>query len=332
MSFSLNLRRPAITQFRCRKTFTGHWSRGIKHWRQAISTLDPRHLTPYDHIDISDETTQSVRFETAFGEPAMPTKFRYVASESNYRIFKPFPPKTKGFLYLHRPNHASHPAAGSLRFRVVQARDPKGFESGEDLLLPVEHGLQPWSIPLLRLRIHPEYRPFYDHLLYSNVVSPEQDEAIQRMLPPAPFHPSPKAIVMEPMDRFCYDFGKEFPNIVFLGGERIYQHRFRFVPKSRYSTFEEDPYSGIGILRIELIQAKSGLPRLVLRLLKWAVPPKALSDTRSNKMGMFMQREGELVKKIGPNNKEEVWSTNPFRVFGEDKVTMRKFERKYLGM
>lgn len=45
-----------------------------------------------------------------------------------------------------------------------------------------------------------------------------------------------------------------------------------------------------------------------------------------------MQREGEFVRRIGPKNKEEVWSTSPARVFGEDKATIRQFERKYLGI
>jgi hypothetical protein len=215
--------------------------------RQPVSTLDPQKLTPYDQLDVSNELVQSILLETCTDDAPEPTKFRYIATEDNYRVFHPFPPRTTGFLYLRRPEPPYHPAAGSLRFRVVSKRlGPEAFwEKGQDLLLPEEHGYQPWSIPLLRLRIHPEYRPFYDHLLHSNLVTPEQDEAIGRMLPPPPFHPSPKAIVMEPMDKFYYDFGKEFPNVVFLGEEGIYQHRFRFVPKSRYASgVEESPYSG----------------------------------------------------------------------------------------
>jgi hypothetical protein len=129
---------------------------------------------------------------------------------------------------------------------VSKRRGPEAFwDKGEDLLLPEEQCYQPWSIPLLRLRIHPEHRPFSDHLLHSKLVTPEQDEAIERMLPPAPFHPSPKAIIMETMDKFYYDFGKEFPNVVFISEEAIFQHWFRLVPKSRYAPgLENSPYSG----------------------------------------------------------------------------------------
>jgi hypothetical protein len=104
--------------------------------------------------------------------------------------------------------------------------------------------------------------------------------------------------------------------------------------------------AGIGILRIEIFQAKSGLPRLGFRLLKWAAPPKVLgpkekpkaSDQVENRQVKvvrstapnFVQREGESIEKFGANGHEEVWSTTLEKVFGGAKATLQQFERKYL--
>jgi hypothetical protein len=111
--------------------------------------------------------------------------------------------------------------------------------------------------------------------------------------------------------------------VVLLGEEGIYQHRFRLVPKSSYGTAEPAysgeftllsfssamlmkgvGYKGIGVLRIELFQAKSGIPRLGLRLLKWVVPPENTpNDTTPSKQVLATvksqtpkQRKGAATK------------------------------------
>jgi hypothetical protein len=91
---------------------------------------------------------------------------------------------------------------------------------------------------------------------------------------------------------------------------------------------------------MELFQAKSGFRRVGFRLLEWAVPPKPLSlpttaspsKPLSSKKPSPIQREGEFVKKPGANVHDEVWSTSLEKVCGQDKATLRPFERKYLGI
>jgi hypothetical protein len=140
---------------------------------QNISTLDPSRLVVSDFIQLG-------RAKWCIG-----VRYRLISiiycryAESAQRL--PFPPKTCGFLYLHRP-HNLHPCAATLRFRLCDAGLPpqESFARGKDLLLPKG---KPWEMTLFKLFMSAYItNNFREGLLLDKVLSLEHIEQVEKIV------------------------------------------------------------------------------------------------------------------------------------------------------
>ncbi|OBZ75001.1 hypothetical protein A0H81_05069 [Grifola frondosa] len=143
-----------------------------------IGTLDPRHLSTLDYVDLSDVHRVKIGDMSDTGAPHAATLFyrttymktrreRYKLREQYSEVLRknqtlpkserkkvpidtrkhvPFPPQAGGFFYYYSSPRA--PIAGAIRFRITQDGSPTSFASGTDLLLP--SGL-PWEVPIVVL-------------------------------------------------------------------------------------------------------------------------------------------------------------------------------------
>jgi hypothetical protein len=138
-----------------------------------MASLDPKRLTPGDWLDLRGRNRPSFGWQ----DPQLSLVISYRSIH--------WPSHATGFLYFHRSPSVSHPASGSLRFRL--SKSPNDLEKafgpeGEDLLDGIaEWSEMPWSIPLLALH-HPWYAPVLHQLRLDGFVTPEGSEALDRML------------------------------------------------------------------------------------------------------------------------------------------------------
>ncbi|KAF9018585.1 hypothetical protein BDP27DRAFT_175020 [Rhodocollybia butyracea] len=136
---------------------------------QNISTLDPSRLVASDFIDISNKRWHvGVRYH------------RISVIHWRYRETQPFPPETRGFLYLHN-SRGVHPSAASLRFRICDKDLPpqESFARGKDLLLPSG---APWDLTLLQLFMSVQTRNFREGLLQDKVLPLEGIEHVDNLV------------------------------------------------------------------------------------------------------------------------------------------------------
>jgi hypothetical protein len=138
-----------------------------------MGTLDPKRLTPGDWLDLRGRKWPSFGWQ----DPQLSVVIGYRSTH--------WPSHATGFLYFHRPPSASHPAAGSLRFRLSKSPDDleRAFgPEGEDLRDGIaEWSAMPWSIPLLTLHLQ-RYAPVLRQLLADGFVTPKGSEALDGML------------------------------------------------------------------------------------------------------------------------------------------------------
>ncbi|KAF9062532.1 hypothetical protein BDP27DRAFT_1451699 [Rhodocollybia butyracea] len=129
---------------------------------QNISTLDPSRLVASDFIDLQKYTLPA-------GHWRISVRYRRISVIScDYTKREPFPPETRGFLYLHQLRGV-HPCAATLRFRIC-ARDlspQESFARGKDLLSP--RGA-PWELNILRLFMSGLATNFREGLLLDKVL------------------------------------------------------------------------------------------------------------------------------------------------------------------
>ncbi|KAF6754574.1 hypothetical protein DFP72DRAFT_1125287 [Ephemerocybe angulata] len=138
---------------------------------RTVNNLDPKSLSISDIVDLHGIKNPDVIFGTT-------------ALQISYYPEAPFPPHSRGFLYLHkRPGLPA--GAGEIRFRVVDFGSTSQsaadlFASGMDLL---EHaGRRPWQIHMLQLYTTRQYDPIRRLLLSSGLIGEARyREAEQRV-------------------------------------------------------------------------------------------------------------------------------------------------------
>jgi hypothetical protein len=160
-----------------------------------------------------------------------------VKSESDARMYLPYPPDTKSFLYYFTPPGKPRIAA-ELRLRVTSSGVPTSFESGSDLL---KSNGQPWSRPLCVLSKY--YKPLYEKLREDRLVPDDLDAILSTFTSRFPKH-NRSRLLYTLNDTFIVDFsGSElyFFVITEKGMELIrfftpfFESRGRFITK---------PYTG----------------------------------------------------------------------------------------
>lgn len=161
-------------------------SAGQVHTRRARSTvnsLDPDRLHISDIIELSGSNYPSAIFGTS-GVCVL----HYHSTTPPGRTRKtpvPFPPGTRGFLYLHR-RPCLPPGAGEIRFRVldpgyVSDSATELFARGKDLLDHADHA--PWRIHMLHLYTKAQGVHIRRLLLRQGLITPSQDATVQQCYP-----------------------------------------------------------------------------------------------------------------------------------------------------
>ncbi|KAF9018587.1 hypothetical protein BDP27DRAFT_1440162 [Rhodocollybia butyracea] len=137
---------------------------------QNISTLDPSRLVASDFIDCKDQWHLSVRYRRI---SVIFCRYSRVPDTA-------FPPGTRGYLYLHRPD-GIHPCAATLRFRICDRRLPpqESFARGKDLL---SYTGAPWELTMLKLFILECIRNFREGLLHDKMMSLEAIEQMDKLV------------------------------------------------------------------------------------------------------------------------------------------------------
>jgi hypothetical protein len=160
----------------CPYTGTKEWNTQVNGMNfvktQNISTLDPSRLVASDFIELREKQWHfPVRYRRVSG---IYCAYAYVRPEK-----LPFPPETRGFLYLHQP-HGVHPCAATLRFRICNKDLPpqESFARGKDLLLP-KGG--PWQADMLTLFKSEWARNVQEGLLLDKVLSLEDIEQVENL-------------------------------------------------------------------------------------------------------------------------------------------------------
>ncbi|KAJ3547492.1 hypothetical protein NMY22_g1634 [Coprinellus aureogranulatus] len=272
------------------------------------STFTPSDLRPEDYRDLSGIKGFLLRGDSR------EFWFHYVQRDRKPVLF---PPKTQGYFYLFRPaphqhpeesaagdipivQEACHPAAGELRFRVMEQPDPARFDEGADLLTP--DGI-PWGMHLLTIS-----KASGLQVLLQRMLTEKEHTAMQEFLARSRLHPhhyektaNRSTILNSIHDPFLVDFKKNVKRLVLLDRDVVAKIELRhwlYVQRPHTSagddsTTQPHPYSGKALVRfdIALWERKNEGPaaRPALRILKWYEPPSP-DD-------IACQTEGELVKK-----------------------------------
>ncbi|RDX40195.1 hypothetical protein OH76DRAFT_1366568 [Lentinus brumalis] len=111
----------------------------------VIRTLDPRKLTPEDHLTTIPLARSGVLLCVSphyDGHPRVALAYSEPGSQQDPRASSRS--TLSGFLYYHQPACAP-PLAGELRFRLTASNDPASFPFGNDFV--TKRGL-PWFVPL----------------------------------------------------------------------------------------------------------------------------------------------------------------------------------------
>ncbi|KAK0215493.1 hypothetical protein IW262DRAFT_1465135 [Armillaria fumosa] len=134
-----------------------------------LRTLDPRTLSPQDFRDISNQIV--FRFPGA-----KRSHIHYERKQIDGKsIYKPFPDKTKGFLY-YWTHPDLPPTSGQIRFRITKTQNPQDFDGGRDFCLP--SGI-PWHSTLAYLAGNKNYADVCDILVRDGLVSRDVIEQLR---------------------------------------------------------------------------------------------------------------------------------------------------------
>lgn len=184
---------------------------------QVIDAVEPSSLMTEDFLDLSGLKNPSIRtrFEK---DKSLDLTYAFVHNK-----LVPFPPRTAGFLYFHKPLCTPN-AAGEIRFRRTKWNDPNLIihERSSDLCLP--NGA-PWSLPLVRIAIDDRLAPLRDLILREQLVT----ETIMRNCEE---WASPHAAILTDETRynrvihslgqlFALDLSQEFFDIWLLTSKRL---------------------------------------------------------------------------------------------------------------
>jgi hypothetical protein len=209
--------------------------------RSWISTLVPGRLRTTDLLDLSGQRHALVTANTVPGSACL----RYHHRGEHYVAF---PQDTRGFLYLHIPDHA-HLAAAEIRFRLA-ARDSDSpeaaFVRGEDLYVEEEI---PWRIPAVMA-----VQSSAQHVLLAHVLRQDGDlpaVALDTWARRREIRIRPDAALLHKMEQpFIFELGQTSQTMIWVAnGLEI--HHAKTAPPLRDSRNERrgvTPYSGRSIL------------------------------------------------------------------------------------
>ncbi|KAJ7165839.1 hypothetical protein C8R46DRAFT_996927 [Mycena filopes] len=249
-----------------------------------FSTLDPARLKPSDYVDLS-----SSKYYRAHGDGT----YCYL-SYTTTKIPVPFPPRTSGFFYYHRPDSLALTASG-VRFRLASV-EPTSFPHGRDLLLP--DGL-PWEVSVRAISAEHRLAQLKTLLLRDGLITKKQLQQTAALFPPDMDRGDRKVL-----HRFDQPFSVRFQSAnyihVLYGGER-YQIDMRVFHEQREKRIH--PYAGVALVRFELIEPRS----VVLRVVKMVQPPTLQIPDYDGYLPAPV--EGELVhrRKKGPTAELKPW-------------------------
>ncbi|KAG2002620.1 hypothetical protein CC2G_004791 [Coprinopsis cinerea AmutBmut pab1-1] len=236
-------------------------------------------------MDIADIRVANVAPEGTHRSRITYTGSRYRAKETGLR--NNFPPNTRGFLYLHRPDRSC--ITSGIRFRVVDKPDPTLFDQGKDLLR-LDGAV--WSIPLVTVIKGRTYSPFRELILRDNLISQSELAVLES----SDMGMKPGMILLSSMTQpFECDFAPTSFAVRVQEEDKF--HRFR--------VYRPQAIHGITVpflAQFELVYRQDPLmPFVVLRLLKFTAPPKS--------EGPLKPDEGELVKCLpSPIGNPYIWT------------------------
>ncbi|KAK7056091.1 hypothetical protein R3P38DRAFT_3385802 [Favolaschia claudopus] len=263
-----------------------------------LPTLNPTALVSTDHLDISQKLTIQLHFRQPNTKPKSQETDSVNVYFLNMRARLPFPPRTSGFLYFHRPANAA-PLEGSVRFRLTSSSSPSSFETGHDLLLPL--GV-PWQLNLPQIACHGHFR-IRDQLLHDNLVTEDQLSLCQSM------YIYPYSTLFRLTQEFPVNFGGEIV-LAMVGEDKIvvgrtptpfqsstgWKIRRTFFPWAGSATARFEPstdreYKGRRVLHLRILR--------IIQPVFSTLPPddQALSTLERPKAGeLLVRRRHKLIQ------------------------------------
>ncbi|KAK7056056.1 hypothetical protein R3P38DRAFT_2850254 [Favolaschia claudopus] len=263
--------------------------RGPAFTLPLLSTLNPSALVSTDHLDLSHKSTFRPRFAHKETPP--------MSEETSMVYFRgthlPFPARTSGFLYFHKPDKAA-PLEGSVRFRLTSSSSPASFETGQDLLLPL--GV-PWqlNLPQIACHGHPRVR---SQVLRDNLVTQDQ-LALCRALFKEKKHIYPYFTLFRLTQEFPVNFGNQICFLAVIGEDKILTIRTSTPFQTSFtgggSCF---PWTGSAIARFEPCTDPRHAGRRVvqLRILRIIQPVSSNLPPGQQKLSTLIKpEEGEFL-------------------------------------
>ena len=302
---------------------TKSWGCGDRRTFTLLSTLNPAQLQPSDYLDLSGIQASE---QVAVSKPSNIVRLQYGTRKTGEDVSRlPFPPNTKGFLYYHRPppvyhvtdNHGKgreirvpvHPAAGQLRFRLVDIPDPTQFASGHDLRSL--KGLI-WGPNIFTIHSSSKSYRHILPLLYSSFpdILPERVRSVleegQGALLGRLSHRTMRIMdnVLEP---FEVDFSRKVHLAYLLAPDGIKKVEIYSFGRTTNLSRGLTGFGGRAICRFEPVTSTSprhgqGL-RIGIRILSWLTPPSPDFPLK-HEVGGFMKRwrrgeDGVVAAKVG---------------------------------
>ena len=176
-----------------------------------------------------------------FGKPGFKERPRPIY----FRDVQRYPPSTKGFFYFDRPSPLPHPAAGSLRFRIVPEANPALFASGHDLV-DVQTGIA-WEKHLVHLKMNKSDRHLYDAILQEGLLTPDEDRRITEMHPKGIlnlYRGTRSQVLNSILDPFLVNFSVTSFRLTIIDPDRIYQINKSHRWANNIKGPTRSPYSG----------------------------------------------------------------------------------------
>ncbi|KAJ7174355.1 hypothetical protein C8R46DRAFT_88833 [Mycena filopes] len=255
---------------------------------RRFSTLDPARLKPSDYVDLS-----SSPYYVTHGD--VKRAYYYLSYLLIQRAPIPFPPRTSGFFYYHRPDRLPLAASG-IRFRLASV-SPRSFIHGRDLLLPDG---TPWEVPLRAMSASHRASHLKTLLVRDGLITTEQLLQSAVLFPRGIDRGDRKVL-----HRFDQPFSVKFHQSnyiqVLCGGER-HQTDVRVFHEQRQEKLH--PYAGSALVRFELVEPRS----VALRVVKMIHPPRLQIPDYDGHLPAPV--EGELIRrrKRGPAGELAPWT------------------------
>ncbi|EAU83549.1 hypothetical protein CC1G_04805 [Coprinopsis cinerea okayama7 len=260
---------------------------------RQISTLNPSKLVPGDYIEVADGSASFVVAVHGVDVKSVVVNPQWYDSATRSINTSPFPPNTRGFLYLHRPDRSC--ITSGLRFRLVDKPDPTLFDQGKDLLRPDG---KPWFLPLVAIVKRNCYTTLRELVIRSKLVS-ETELALLKSLDGENMKSGAVLLgsITQPFER---DLSRLGLPIRVQEGDKI--HRFAINrPRGLHGA------RGSVLVQLELayrqIPSAPPKPFVVMRILKFLDPPKY--------DGPLTQEEGKLIRRLSSVGEPFIWAASP---------------------